>query len=38
MPAHPSLKKDTEQILNSWNEQNNLPHIFEKALRRELDL
>ena len=34
LPKYPNLEKDSVKILNSWNNQHNLPKEFEKALKK----
>ena len=36
LPKYPNLEKEAKKILNSWNEQNNLPKKFEKILKNYL--
>lgn len=34
LPKYPSLEKESEKILNSWDRKNNLPKDFEKLLKK----
>ena len=34
LPKYPSLEKEPQNFLNSWNNQHNLPKEFEKSLKK----
>lgn len=36
LPKYPNLEKETKKLLNSWNNQHNLPKEFEKNLKKVL--
>ncbi|MFC1663927.1 hypothetical protein ACFL0A_02285 [Patescibacteria group bacterium] len=35
LPSYPNLEKESKQMLNSWNDQHNLPKEFDKMLKNE---
>jgi len=36
LPKYPNLEKESKKILNSWNNQHNLPRGFEKRLKNTI--
>ena len=38
LPRYPNLKKTSKNIMNSWNNQNNLPKNLEKILKNSLKI
>ena len=34
LPKYPNLEKESKKIMNSWNNQNNLPKEFERVLKK----